>query len=87
MENQAGRIELILGPMFSGKSTALVLRIRRLIVAEKKCIVLKYKNDVRYSESEMSTHDKTMIAALPCSTLEEVWSQIQSYDIIGIDEG
>ena len=82
-----GRIELIFGPMFSGKSTALLLRIRRLIVAEKKCIVLKYKHDNRYSENEMSTHDRSMIEAIPCSTISEVEHLLDNYDIIGVDEG
>jgi thymidine kinase len=44
---KAGRIELIIGPMFSGKTTALLLRIRRLIVVGRKCVVLTYKNDER----------------------------------------
>ena len=73
--------------MFSGKSTTLLLRIRRLIIAEKKCIVLKYKHDNRYSESEMSTHDKSMIEAIPCGAMGEVGHVLENYDIIGVDEG
>ena len=73
--------------MFSGKSTNLLLRIRRLIIAEKKCVVLKYKHDNRYSENEMSTHDKSMIEAIPCSSMSEVGHVLENYDIIGVDEG
>ena len=73
--------------MFSGKSTNLLLRIRRLIIAEKKCVVLKYKHDNRYSENEMSTHDKSMIEAIPCSAMAEVGHELENYDIIGVDEG
>ena len=87
MENSGGRIELIFGPMFSGKSTSLLLRIRRLIVAEKRCVILKYKHDIRYSTNEMATHDNTKLAAIPCETISEVEDQLESYDIIGIDEG
>lgn len=72
MENTGGRIELIFGPMFSGKSTNLLLRIRRLIVAEKRCVILKYKHDIRYSVNELSTHDSTQMAAIPCETISEV---------------
>ena len=50
-------IDIILGPMFAGKSTELLRKIKRYEFAEKKCIVIKYKNDCRYSEKCMSTHD------------------------------
>lgn len=54
----SGSIELILGPMFSGKSTELIRRIRRLTVASKKCLVVKYFRDVRYTKDfKISTHD------------------------------
>jgi thymidine kinase len=87
MEFNCGRIELIIGPMFSGKSTSLLLRIRRLIIAEKKCIVVKYKHDTRYSELCMATHDKSMIEAVPCSRLGDLYEHLLSFDIIGVDEG
>ena len=49
-----GEIQLIFGPMFSGKSTELLRRVRRFVVAKKQCVVLKHANDTRYA---------------PCSTL------------------
>ena len=42
-----GQIQLILGPMFSGKSTELVRRIRRYQIADNKCLVIKYAKDSR----------------------------------------
>ena len=71
-----GHIEVIFGPMFSGKSTGnscrllilfavlisccteLLRRIRRYTVANHRCLVVKYKNDTRYSEESLSTHDR-----------------------------
>jgi thymidine kinase len=41
MDKPKGRIELIIGPMFSGKSTELLRRIKRHQCANKKCIVIK----------------------------------------------
>ena len=35
----------------------------------------------------MATHDKTMIEAVPCSTMGEVGNLLDNYDIIGVDEG
>ena len=55
---QRGRIELIMGPMFAGKSTELLRRVRRLEISGKKCLSIKYKADTRYSEDSISTHDK-----------------------------
>jgi thymidine kinase len=52
-------IELILGPMFSGKSSELLRKVRRFEVAKKRCLVINYTHDNRYSnEDVMSTHDK-----------------------------
>ena len=54
-----GRIEVILGPMFSGKSTELMRRIQRHQIANKKCIVVKHTLDHRYcAPNYLATHDK-----------------------------
>jgi len=82
-----GRIEVIFGPMFSGKSTELLRRIRRYTVANHRCLVVKYKNDTRYSDENMSTHDKQMISAQPCTDLKDIEATAIFYDVIGIDEG
>ena len=59
----AGSVALILGPMFSGKSTELLRRIRRYTVAQRKCLVVKYSRDTRYSTEKMSTHDRCVLRA------------------------
>jgi len=56
--NQRGRIELIMGPMFAGKSTELLRRVRRLEISGKRCLSIKYSADTRYSEECIATHDK-----------------------------
>jgi thymidine kinase len=54
-----GHIELIFGPMFSGKSSEMMRKVRRYEHASKKCLVINYLHDNRYSNDEvMSTHDK-----------------------------
>lgn len=58
-EKYSGHIEVIFGPMFSGKSTELLRKVKRYTVAQKKCLVIGYSKDNRYSdESVVSTHDK-----------------------------
>ena len=58
--NKRGRIELIIGPMFAGKSTELLRRVRRLEISGKKCLNIKYTDDDRYThETEtITTHDQ-----------------------------
>ncbi|DAZ92905.1 TPA: hypothetical protein N0F65_013067 [Lagenidium giganteum] len=82
-----GQLQLIIGPMFSGKSTELIRRMRRFQHAKLECLVVKYKLDDRYSEEKMSTHDKQMFKAAPVARLEEIRQHIDQYDVIGIDEG
>jgi len=60
IEQNEGRIEIIIGPIFSGKSTRLIEVIRKYIYKDKKTVMVKYKEDKRYSEkSEVVTHDLT----------------------------
>ncbi|MES1920331.1 hypothetical protein MHBO_002011 [Bonamia ostreae] len=81
-----GHVELILGPMFSGKTTELFRRIRRYTFANLQCYLIKYKNDNRYS-SVASTHDKIRLEAVSCTNLGEAEKSSAGYDVIGIDEG
>jgi len=46
---EVGHIELILGPMFSGKSSEMLRKVRRYEHARKKCLIVNYFNDNRYS--------------------------------------
>lgn len=84
---RVGRIELIVGPMFAGKTTEMLRRVSRLELAHQKAIVMKYSRDTRYSENKVSTHDLTMRPAIPCSTLTPHFDECLQYDVVGIDEG
>ncbi|XP_059527363.1 thymidine kinase, cytosolic isoform X1 [Myotis daubentonii] len=81
-----GQIQVILGPMFSGKSTELMRRVQRFQIAQYKCLVIKYAKDTRYS-SQFSTHDRNTMEALPASLLREVAQEAMGVAVIGIDEG
>ncbi|GLE09457.1 hypothetical protein PINS_up021121 [Pythium insidiosum] len=82
-----GQLQLIVGPMFSGKSTELVRRMRRFQHAKLKCLVVKSTLDTRYSETHLSTHDRTTFQARPVQRLAEVRELVHEYDVIGVDEG
>lgn len=81
-----GQIQVILGPMFSGKSTELMRRVRRFQVAQYKCLVIKYAKDTRYS-SLFATHDRNTMEALPACLLKDVTDDAKGVAVIGIDEG
>ena len=54
-----GTIEIIYGPMFSGKSSELLRKIRRFEHAKRNCLVINYSHDNRYTTGEeMATHDR-----------------------------
>lgn len=82
-----GRVELILGPMFSGKTTELMRRIKRHTVAQRSCMLVKYAQDNRYSVEEAATHDKHTFPATPTESLYSIIDLALEFDCIGIDEG
>jgi thymidine kinase len=69
---QRGRIEIIMGPMFAGKSTELLRRVNRLEISGKKCLNVKYAADKRYEANHISTHDKVIKSAVNCKHLSEL---------------
>ena len=81
-----GKVNLILGPMYSGKTSELLRRYRRYIIANKKCLLIKYSKDNRYSNNQVITHDDISYNAYNCSKLEEVNNIIDQYDVICVDE-
>ena len=87
-ESNCGRIELILGPMFSGKSTRLIETIRKRYYKNKKTIMIKFIGDQRYTKkSEVVTHDFIKYDSIECKNLEDSFEELKNYDVIGVDEG
>ena len=82
-----GRIELIIGPMFAGKTTELLRRANRFKHTTKSCILIKSAKDTRYDVKKITTHDNTSSQALTCANLKNVFEELIKYDIICIDEG
>ncbi|EDO40073.1 predicted protein [Nematostella vectensis] len=82
-----GQIQVIFGPMFSGKTTELLRRIKRYQVANHKCLLIKYAKDIRYDEEGVATHDRQILRATPCTVLEDLKNKAINHSVIGIDEG
>ncbi|VDN44939.1 unnamed protein product, partial [Gongylonema pulchrum] len=82
-----GRIEVIFGPMFSGKTTELLRRRRRHALANRSCKVVKYAGDTRYSDCMVTTHDQIMQDAISASRIEDVFEELLKNKVVLIDEG
>jgi thymidine kinase len=85
-----GSIELITGPMFSEKSSTLINRIERYLIAKKKVIALKWGGDTRYSgEPYLVTHSGLQYRCIPCddNELKHIYPRLKDYEVICIDEG
>ncbi|CAL1278768.1 unnamed protein product [Larinioides sclopetarius] len=84
---QKGQIQVIFGPMFSGKTTELIRRLRRYQIAKHKCLIVKYAKDVRYDADNIATHDRQCLSAVCATTLTDLKNTAANYSVIGIDEG
>ncbi|XP_058022553.1 thymidine kinase, cytosolic isoform X2 [Ahaetulla prasina] len=82
-----GQIQVIFGPMFSGKSTELMRRVRRFQIAQYKCLLIKYAKDTRYCVNGVSTHDRNTMEAMSACSLKDVQQEALNSAVIGIDEG
>jgi thymidine kinase len=83
-----GKLELIIGPMFSGKSTELIRRIKLLQKIEKKVLVTKPTIDSRYNKDKITSHNFESVECMVLNRLDEIPDEeIKKYDIIVVDEG
>ena len=69
MINDTGYLEIILGPMWSGKTTELVKLYNKFKYCNIDILTINYLHDTRYSDNSISTHDKINI---PCHMLEKL---------------
>ena len=83
-----GYIQLIMGPMFSGKTSFLKSIFDRFTIARKKCLMVKYINDNRYDDKYVITHTgiKCTGDTIKASKLEELDKIVNNYEVICIDE-
>jgi thymidine kinase len=80
-------LEIITGPMFSGKSEELMRRLRRAEIAGKRVVLFKASIDKRYSTAEVVTHDgNKMQAQTLVESLFDAHDIALNFDVIGIDE-
>ena len=85
---EGGKIKLIIGPMFSGKSTMLTDTVRKFVYKGMKTVLVNFAADKRYDkEGKIVTHEQIKYNALSCYQLQDNFTELMKYDVIGIDEG
>jgi thymidine kinase len=83
-----GWIEVVVGPMFSGKSEELIRRLRRAEIARQRVQIFKPVIDQRYAASEIVSHSGLGIKSDNVATAYEVLEKVDPRtEVIGIDEG
>jgi len=83
----AGVLEVICGPMFSGKSEELIRRLRRAQIARQRVQVFKARLDVRYSTSHIVSHSDQTLQAVVVGSSEELLRLLDDrVEVVGVDE-
>jgi thymidine kinase len=87
MRGNLGWIEVVCGPMFSGKSEELIRRLRRAEIARQRVQIFKPGIDQRYSSDHIVSHNDTRIHSDCVTTAAEVANKLDlRTEVIGIDE-
>jgi thymidine kinase len=90
MTTVPGRIEVITGPMFSGKSEELIRRLKRARIARQRVACYKPDIDLRYHRTAIASHSSQTHDATTVATVEDLkealFPQLSEIDVIGIDE-
>lgn len=83
-----GWIEVIAGPMFSGKSEELIRRITRYRIARVPVQAFKPRLDTRYADTQVVSHSSHSVDAESVADSDELLRSVQERTVIvGIDEG
>ncbi len=81
-----GRIEVVCGSMFSGKTEELIRRMRRAEFAKQRVEIFKPAIDTRYSEEDVVSHDQHAIPSTPIDSSASILLLSSDIDVVGIDE-
>src|SRR5262245_31482131 len=85
-----GRLEVITGPMFSGKSEELIRRLKRARIARQRVACYKPDIDLRYHRSAIASHSEQKHDASTIASVEDLRAallpQLDAIEVVGIDE-
>lgn len=84
--HRPGRIEVVCGSMFSGKTEELIRRMKRARIARQRVEIFKPSIDTRYSEEDVVSHDRNAIRSTPVDSSASILLLSSDIDVVGIDE-
>lgn len=92
---KGGKLELIIGPMFCGKTTELIRRTKIYKIANKKTLILSPSCDTRILNEELrekkynyiESRNGTHLECLKINNLFDTIKEVKDYDVVSIDEG
>tara|TARA_Y100000996_G_C22415599_1_gene599190 strand:+ start:323 stop:874 length:552 start_codon:yes stop_codon:yes gene_type:complete len=86
IHKNSGWIEIICGPMFSGKTEELIRRLIRAQIAKQIVTIFKPALDNRYSEDFIVSHNKRKIKSIAIKNIKDINIHSKNSDVVGIDE-
>ena len=87
MKHHEGRVEVICGSMFCGKTEELIRRARRAIIAQQQLQVFKPQIDNRYSIQHVTSHNGQNIEAQPITNSQHILSNLSdTTTVVAVDE-
>ena len=84
--HRPGRIEVVCGSMFSGKTEELIRRMKRAKFAKQRVEIFKPTVDTRYSDEDVVSHDQNAIHSTPIDASGAILLLASDIDVEGIDE-
>ena len=82
----SGWIEVICGPMFSGKTEELIRRLVRAQIAKQNVAIFKPSTDNRYEENYLVSHNQRKIKSIQVKNTDTIMNFCKKADVFGIDE-
>ena len=84
--HRPGRIEVVCGSMFSGKTEELIRRMKRAKFAKQRVEIFRPAIDTRYSDNDVVSHDQNAIPSTPVETSSSILLLSSDIEVVGIDE-
>lgn len=80
-----GDVELIIGPMFAGKSSLLLHKCEYMVENGYKVVIIKHKKDKRFSSNIITHNNDSFFNVIQLNDIYD--ENLDDYDVIAIDEG
>lgn len=85
--HHSGWLEVVCGPMFSGKSEELIRRLRRARIARQEVMAFKPRIDNRYADAQIASHSQQVIECVQVDRATDIMTHLKfNTEVVGIDE-